>query len=229
MPILFIFLFLKSIIWVMESNWFWIKNTDLNELFAIIWFSLWILLSQKIWVSYQKFLDIENILLKMKWTLFSLFTILESKEKWIWKTICKKWLWVFLKNLKENKKEWENMMIENTNLYKVIEKYEEKPADLAVIHWELCRDSSFCFWKNLKPTPKAYDDLLQQSTIFYIFLISIFIPWLTWIISVLASTYILYWMYYLTIDFDTLFWGDYNLINLKTNEIDELYLFLSKK
>lgn len=63
--IIVIFTSLKAVIWILESYNLWIHDANLGELFAIIGFALGIILSQKIGVSYDKFLGIEETIVRI--------------------------------------------------------------------------------------------------------------------------------------------------------------------
>lgn len=51
-------------------------------------------------------------------------------------------------------------------------------------------------------TPEVYNAFLHQIVIMYIFLLCVFIPGVSGVVSVLFATYLLYGMYYITGDFD---------------------------
>jgi len=220
LPILIILLSIKSLIWLAESKNIWIFDKNLGELFAIIGFSLGIILSQKIGVSYDKFLQMENTLMRIHGTIISIFTIFK-KEK-ISPKILKDWLKIFLKTLENNSLSQIKFDEINSKLYLKICRLEKSPSEMAILHGELTRDAIFCLSKRDRLTPRAYDNLLQQSTIFYIFLIALFIPGLTGIISVFMASYMLYGMYYVTVDFDTLFGGEFDLINVDLKDLEKL-------
>ena len=55
----------------------------------------------------------------------------------------------------------------------------------------------------------------------YLALVAVFIPGATGMLSVLLATYMLYGMYNLTQDFDTIIGGEYDLINIDTSELEE--------
>jgi len=101
----------------------------------------------------------------------------------------------------------------------VIKKAEPVPADLYVSYSSIVDDAIFCLTKKVRLTPKAYDTLLHQATIVYLALIVVFIPTLTGMISVIVGTYTLYGMYKLTQDLDSIYGGEYNLINIDTSEL----------
>lgn len=84
---------------------------------------------------------------------------------------------------------------------------------------EITKDASFCLSKKTRITPKAYDTLLHQATMLYLLLIAIFIPGITGMISVIVATYILYGMYQLTQDLDSILGGEHNLINVDMSEL----------
>jgi len=50
----------------------------------------------------------------------------------------------------------------------------------------------------------------------------IFLPGVVGMISVISAIYLLYGMYYLTVDFDSLYGGDFNLIDLDVSGLDAL-------
>jgi voltage-gated potassium channel len=223
-PMILVFGIIKLTIWYLESKNFWLHDQNLGDLFSIIGFALGIILSQKIGVAYGKYLDVEGALIRLHGTILSLQTILESVKKNSGEKICKQWIQAFLDSFKNGHSQ-KTFNEANVQLYKVIQKHEVAPAELAILHGDLTRDAIFCFTKKRQVTPAAYDNLLQQSTIVYVFLICIFIPGATGIVSVFMSTYMLYGMYHVTVDLDTVISGKYDLISVNTTEIES---FLSK-
>ena len=135
---------------------------------------------------------------------------------------CKTWVKAFLALLKDPTADNFAIHSANTKLYKTILEIETHPAELAILHGEICKDAAFCLSKKVRLTPKAYDTLLHQSTVFYIALIAVFIPGATGIVSVLSATYILYGMYHLTQDLDSILGGDANLISIDISELEYL-------
>lgn len=218
-PILVIFLLLKSTIWVLEYYHFWISNADLGNLFAIIGFALGIILSQKIGVSYDKFIQVEEASIRLYGTLRSLSLILDAKKKKIGTIAAKEWAHAFLVLLENAKADNFTIQKANTQLYKSILQIENTPSELAILHGDICRDAAFCLSKKVRLTPKAYDTLLHQATMLYLALITVFIPGITGVISVVTATYILYGMYHLTQDLDTITGGEFNLINIDLSEL----------
>jgi len=91
-----------------------------------------------------------------------------------------------------------------------------------MLHGEISRDAAFCLSKKVRITPKAYDNLLQQSTVLYLTLIAVFIPGITGMISTVVATYILYGMYNITQDLDSIFGGEFSLMNIDMTELEYL-------
>ncbi len=217
-PIITLFVVIKIVIWGLETYDLWFQDKNLGELFAIIGFALGIILSQKIGVSYDKFIQVEEAVVRLSSNLHSLSFILQKKEA---ETFCKNWAKTFLRLLEDPKSRNQDIYKANEKLYKIISEIEPTPAELAVMQSDICRDAAFCLSKKVRLTPKAYDTLLHQATLLYLLLITLFIPGMTGIISILIATYILYGMYNLTQDFDSILGGEFNLINIDISEFED--------
>jgi len=136
---------------------------------------------------------------------------------------CLEWTRGFLRILKDpNAVKSSDVHKLNRDLYDAIVQVEECPAELAVLHGEICRDASFCLSKKVRLMPRAYDTLLHQITLLYLFLIVIFLPGLTGLISVLVAAYVLYGMYNLTQDLDSILGGEFTLINIDVSELEHI-------
>lgn len=219
LPIMVIFTIIKGLIWFLESKNLWLTNADLGNLFAIIGFALGIILSQKIGVSYDKFVQVEEAVVRLYGSLRSLALMLDKIKPGFGTKVSKEWAITFL-GLLENTKA-DNFVIHTANgkLYNAISTVEGQPADLAMLCSGIAQDAAFCLSKKTRITPKAYDTLLHQSTMLYFALITVFISGITGMISVVVATYILYGMYHLTQDLDSILGGDYNLINIDISEL----------
>ena len=220
--IIILFLFLKGIIWTLEYFNFWIRDASLGELFAIIGFALGIILSQKIASSYDKFLQVEDHVVQIYSTLKSLAIILNEAQAGLGTKACYKWAEKFFSLVKRPETFNADINKNNLELYQDIKKIENTPSEIAILYTDLCRDADFCLSKKNRLTPRAYDSLLQQSTILYLVMIIVFIPGLTGLVSVMIATYILYGMYNLTQDLDSIVGGDFNLIDINMQEFQSL-------
>ena len=209
-------------VWVLEYYDYWFQNANLGELFAIIGFALGIILSQKIGSTYGKFLEVEDTVVRLSATLRSLTNILDKLQPQLGTKACHAWAKKFLNLLEDPKANSYEINQVNTELYQVIAQAEEAPAELAVLHGDICRDAAYCLSKKTRLMPHAYDTLLHQATMLYLFLIAVFIPGATGLISVVAAAYILYGMYNLTQDFDSVLGGEFNLINIDISEFQTL-------
>ena len=221
-PVLVLTVVTKGIIWILEYYGFWFENSGLGELFAIIGFALGIILSQKIAAAYDKFVQVEEMTVQLYGTLSSLKLILNKVKPKLGTKICYEWGNTFIKLLEDPKANNYKINEVNKELYDAIYQVESVPAELAVLHGDIVRDSAFVLGKKVRLTPKPYDTLLNRATILYILLVAIFIPGGTGMISVLIATYILYGMYNLTQDFDSIIEGEYNLININISEFKQL-------
>lgn len=220
--VIVLFVAFKGVIWILESYGLWISNADLGELFAIIGFALGIILSQKIGVSYDKFTQVEEAAVRLYGTLQSLTLILNKIEPGLGTKSCQKWAKEFLALLEDPQADNYQIFKVNDDLHEVIARIENVPADLAAFHGDICRDAAFCLSKKVRLTPKAYDTLLHQSVMLYLALTAVFIPGLTGMISVVVATYVLYGMYNLTQDFDSIIGGEFNLISINISELKYL-------
>lgn len=218
-PVMMMFVGLKAFVWMLEYYHLWISNQDLGNLFAIIGFALGIILSQKIGVSYDKFLQVEEALIRLYSNIQSLATLLSGKGK----SMTKEWVRNFLLLLENPKADNFAINTFNAKLFVNIQRVEKKPGESIVgLYTDICRDAAFCLSKKVRLTPKAYDTLLHQATMLYLALVAVFIPGLTGMISIVTATYILYGMYNLTQDLDSILGGEFTLINLDMSELKYL-------
>ncbi|MCR4327915.1 MAG: ion transporter [Patescibacteria group bacterium] len=219
-PVLIFFMALKGAIWLLEVKGWWISRAELGELFAIIGFALGIILSQKIGVSYDKFIQVEEAIVRVYSKLTSLSTLLERKNKGGGSgEACRTWGKSFLDLLQNESDDHAAFFQESHNLYEKIAEVEPNPSELAILYTDLESDASFALSKKHRLTPKAYDTLLNQATVLYLALVAVFIPAGTGMISVIVATYVLYGMYRLTQDLDSIFGGEFNLINIDVSEL----------
>ncbi|NQU99705.1 MAG: ion transporter [Parcubacteria group bacterium] len=221
-PVIILFIIIKSVIWGLEYAGLWSPNANLGELFAIIGFALGIILSQKIGVTYDKFIQIEETVVRIYSNLQSLILILNNVKGGLGTNVCKRWAKTFLEELNRKGNESQKLQQADQELHNAILQAEEKPAELAILYSDICNNAAFCLSKKVRLTPKPYDTLLHQATILYLLLIAIFIPGLTGLISVLVATYILYGMYNVTQDLDSIIGGEYDLININISELEQL-------
>ena len=221
-PVIVIFGALKAVAWVLEHYGFWIKDPNLGELFAIIGFALGIILSQKIGVSYGKFIQVEEAVVRIYGTLSSLKLILNQVKPDLGNVTVGNWAKEFLRLLEDPGANNYDIHKANQELYRVVSQTEDKPADVTNMYTSIVQDTALCLSKKFRLTPKAYDTLLQQATVLYLALIAVFIPGATGMISVLVACYILYGMYHLTEDIDSIIGGHYNLVNIDISELKSL-------
>jgi predicted membrane chloride channel (bestrophin family) len=222
-PVILFFGIGKGIIMFLESHELWIHDTNLEQLFAIIGFALGIILSEKIQMTHNKFWEVENSISRLAATLKTLEHVFDNYHPGEGKLVTREWIKTFLALMKDSKADNSKIHVANAKLYESIVKIEpQKPADVHNYFLRVCEDADFCLSKKAHLTPRAYDTLLHQSTLLYLALIAVFIPGVTGLISVLVATYVLYGMYYLTQDMDTIIEGEFDLINIRTTQLEEL-------
>lgn len=186
---------------------------------AIIGFALGIVLSQKIAITYEKFLQVEETVVRLTATMQSLELILNKVQPNLGTKTCFRWAGTFLDILADDTIDTSRIARANHELYEAMHCAESFPAEMAVMHAEITRDSAYVLSKRQRLTPKAYDTLVHQGTLGYLMLVTAFLPGITGLISVISATYILYGMYYLTVDLDTIWGGDYELVNIDISEL----------
>lgn len=221
-PTIVFFGVLKGLIWFLEAERLWIPDTNLGQLFAIIGFAIGIILSQKIGVSYDKFLQVGAATFRLYASLKTLTFILDKSKPNLGTSTIRKWTKAFIRIFKDLKANNFEMDSEHEKLYKAVSRVEPTPAHVTQFYLNVYQDANFCLSKKIRPTPRVYDTLLQRSALFYFLLIAIFVPGLTGMISVLVATYMLYGMYYLTQELDNITVGEFNLINVNTEELEHL-------
>lgn len=221
-PVLLIFAGIKALIWLLEARNLWFSTPDLSNLFGTMGFALGIILSQKIGVSYDKFLNIEETILRIYGNLRTLSLILDKKKPGFGKKIISEWVSAFLFLLENPKSQNHLLHPADEKLYSEVAKIERQPAELAILCGEIATDAAMCLSKKVRITPKAYDVLLHQATIVYLLLMVMFIPGIVGVGSVVIATYLLYGMYELTEDLDSILGGSHNLININMVEIRSL-------
>ncbi|MBI2888518.1 MAG: ion transporter [Candidatus Liptonbacteria bacterium] len=219
-PVLGLLVVLKGGIWFLESRGWWISGAELGELFAIIGFALGIILSQKIGVSYGKFIQVEETVVRIYGKLLSLSNLFLHRNQQGGRAVCREWSRAFLQSLRAQSADHAFLPEASRALYNEIAVIEPNPSELAILYAGLEEDAAFAISKKSRLTPRAYDTLLHQATVFYLGLVAIFIPGATGMVSVLVAAYILYGMYRLTQDLDSILGGEYNLINIDLSELE---------
>jgi len=219
-PLIILVTVFKGVVWFFEIHGMWLTNSNLGDLFAIIGFVLGIILSQKIGVSYDKFIQVEEASVRIYANLQTLRLILNNFRPGTGTRVCGEWADAFLKTLTDAKADNYSIHPYNNRLYEAIAECEKAvPDQFWSLHTQLCGDASLCLSKKIRLTPKPYDLLLHQATVIYLLLIGIFIPGITGMISILVASYMLYGMYYLTRDLDSIVGGEFNLINIDLSEL----------
>lgn len=221
-PILLIFGILKGVIWVLEMHHLWFIAPDLTNLLGTMGSALGIILSQKIAVSYNKFLNIEETITNIYGKLTALATILNHRKASIGKKVVAQWAGVFLEILKNPQANNYLILTADKKLYGAIVKIEPNPAELTTLYGDISKDASYVLSKKTRITPRVYDVLLHQVTILYIILLAFLLPGLVGLVAVLVATFMLYGMYELTEDMDSILGGKHSLINVNIEELESL-------
>ena len=227
-PVVLLFIFLKLFIWYLESINMWFSTRNLWILFTIIGFALWIILSQKIWVTYWKYRELEEVMFKMHWKLSSFrFYVKHAMKIQAWKIWISKWLSDFLNIYHKSNHENNRKLVEiNEQFYKNIVHIWNTDLihhhRLTALLSQIFEDASFILSRKTSYTPVAYDNLLMHVTMMYLLMLTVFIPWIEGIVSVFIATYMLYWMYYVTYDFDLAIWNEdkKTLIKLSAKKLE---------
>ncbi len=214
-PVLAAFAGLKILLMALERYNLWITETNLQELFAIIGFSLGIILSQKIGTTSDKFTQVEEATVRITSTLLTLQAIAP-------KSLYKEWADLFLQTLHAPTPQHQAALHSKSHdIFEVIHTMEPQPSDITILYRELLSDTNYCISKAKRLTPQAYDTLLHQATVVYLLLITLFLPGVTGLISVAIATYLLYGMYRVTQDLDSVVEGEYKLININISELQQ--------
>jgi hypothetical protein len=212
-PVIVGFVVMKLLILLLAYKGWWFAHADLSELFAIIGFALGIILSQKIGTTYSKFTQIEEMTIQLSGTLHTLELLAPGPEY-------KQWAHCFIQALLNPTVE-HRIQLQQVNqcIWQTIRTLEAQPSELTILYKDFLCDSQFCLNKAERLTPAAYDSLLHQATIVYLLLITLFVPGYTGLISTFIATYILYGMYRVTQDLDTIVGSEYKLINIDLTEL----------
>jgi hypothetical protein len=175
-PVIAVFVALKGLIWLLEHNGFWFPEMDLAELFAIIGFALGIVLSQKVTSTYQKFYEIEQSLVHLVASLSSLANMIDYIKSGAGTRATHEWARAFLHALKDPRGDTASMIVSNQQFYKALGQFEDQPADIAVTYAHLVDTATTCLAGKRLLTPRPYDSMLQQATVLYLFMLTLFLP-----------------------------------------------------
>ena len=222
-PVILLFASVKGIIWALESYNLWIPDSQLGTLFTIIGFVLGIIISQKIGVSYGKFIEVGEAVVRIRARLGSLELMLNNAEKGLGTSACMEWGRSFHSLLTHSQKQDDTRRMgeANAKLHEDVSRVEKNVNWITIFITDIIADARFCLSKKVRLVPKPYDTLLHQSTMLYLALVVVFIPGIAGMLSALVATYTLYGMYYLTQDFDSIFGGEFDLININVSELEE--------
>ena len=221
-PIFLALITLKFGIWFLERNDLWIREQSFGILFTIIGFALGIILSQKIGVAYQKYIEVDAAIMRIRSEMRSIALMLNANKRKKSRDLCSQWIESFLYSLKKDRRDLKEFELVNAKLYNHMRSDKTIHPEMLKVHSDLTHDAIFCLGKKFRPTPKAYDNLLHQATLVYLLLICLFTPGFNGVISVVMATYLLYGMYYVTVDFDYLFNKKFTLIKIETQELNNL-------
>lgn len=224
-PFIFFFASLKWVVWQLEENGDWLEQLELEQLFALTGFALGIILSQKLGVTYQKFVQVEEAAARLNSTLRSLALIVDRCRKDDLDTgvaACRRWAKDFIQLFSDFDADNLEIAASNAELYTIVRHVEENPAELAVLYSKICEDAAFCLSKKKRLTPVPYDTLLFQATGLYLLAMTIFLPGTVGMVSVAMASYLLFGMYMLTRDFDTIVPSNdaHDLISVEIPELE---------
>ncbi len=219
-PLLILLSSIKIFVWILETHGLWPENQDLGALFSIIGFALGIILAEKVSATQGKYFAIRDSLFQLRGLLISFSYLISSVDQ----QVLREWLQHFLKYFHTEDSYGKELLEEYKHLFLLAQKYENHPADIMVLAKEITVESNFLLQKKQDFIPLAYNLLLQQANLLYLFLVTLFLPGATGLISVIIATYILYGLYHVTLDFDTAVGGEYNLINVSTKELESLFV-----
>ena len=232
-PLIILFLFIKIFIWMLETQGLWFAETDFDTLFAIIGFALGVVLSQKIGRSYSKYLEVQNGMFSIHGKLMSLQGIINSMEPKAGDRLIYQWLRDFITHYHQERT---GVMAHtrriNRDMYEAaarIGNTELIPFHrLAAMMAQLFEAAIMVQSKRTTRTPVAYNLLLQQTIIFYLILLVVFIPGAKGIVSVVFAGYLLYGMFQLTNDFDDVNGFDGDEITLITLNVERIKNYLAE-
>ncbi|MBI2917097.1 MAG: ion transporter [Chloroflexi bacterium] len=220
LPVIVLFIVLKGIVWTLEYHGFWVRDLNLGELFAIIGFALGIALAQKVATTYEKFLGIEESVVRLAASLSSLREIIDYVRPGEGTCVTHAWGSAFLRALQDREATSSAMVLPNRQLYQAVGTLEQQPAEMAVTYAQLVETATYCLNRKMRLTPRPYDSMLQQATVLYLAMLALFLPGWAGMLSVLLGTYVLYGLYHLTQDLDSIVGGEFRLISIDLSELE---------
>jgi hypothetical protein len=219
LPIMLVLAALKGLVWGLEALGFWVFHSNLGELFAIVGFALGIILSQKVAATYDKFLQVEDQVMRMTASLSGLADILDAAKPGSGR-YAHEWARAFLHALRDPAGGFDGVSKAGQALHNSLAAIESQPGDLAMKYLELQENAAYCLGRSKRLTPRPYDSLLQQATVMYLVLLAAFIPGWSGFLSVVVASYVLYGMYYLTQDLDSILGGEFRLISIDIHDME---------
>lgn len=234
-PFVVLFTLLKGIILYLENKGFWFDFGDFSLLFTIIGFALGVVLSNKIRNSYQKYLKLEDNIFELHGKLNSLSANMNimAKEKGMGNAglkIVHDYLDGFIEIFKGEKEgAVRKLRILNRQMYTEAAKLGNSTMipfhRLAAMMLGIYEESNYIMSKRVAFTPQEYDKFVIHMIVFYLLLITLFIPGINGLLSVVFASYLLYGLYYLTNEFDYIIGSDFrkgenNLITLDIQRLE---------
>ena len=223
-PVVLMFVALKLTIWFLENAGLWIEGPSLGNLFTVFGLSIGIVLSLKLGATYQKYLRINEVVLRIRGRLLHLQALLErhSDELDRGRDAVQTWARLFIELFNEKTTNTEKFQSANETLLDFTGSIEKQPGPISVLHSELSGDAAFILGIGRGRTPQAYNDLLHQAVLIYLILIALFIPGALGLIAVAIATHLLYGIYYITLDLDSIIGGEFHLVQVDLSAIEEI-------
>lgn len=224
LPIVLFFLILKIIIIIFEYIGAWKTPEDFNAIFAIIGFCIGVVLSLKLGATYNKYLKITEIILRLRGSLLFLNMLVKnySDTTKINSDTVSNWARIFLELFRENRNNSHKFSEANQCLMEFVIEIEGKPGPLTAKMTDLASDAAFVLGVGRGRTPPAYDNFLHQILLSYLILIAAVKPGFVGLVTVLIATYVFYGVYYMTLDLDSIIGGEKNLVDVNIEPIEEI-------
>lgn len=216
-----IFLSLKLIIIAFNLDLNMTNDSELKTLLTILGFSLGIILSRQIGSAYGKYSAVNEILFKLRGRVLFMAAVFDENKCTNRQSLIV-WVKTFLDLFSASTTNNEAFEKAQQSIYREITKIEGVSGVISQEFSIMCADMAYCLGVSRGRIPAAYSVLTHQAILLYLLALTVFIPGIIGIVTITLAVHLLYGLYFISKDFDSIIGGEeYTLISVRIDPLED--------